>query len=339
MLLVGVVTGPAYDAGYFRSLITTGAVLIPLGFMMTSLAKEYWQTLLAQAFCIGIGNGCLFIPSVAILPQYFSTRKALANGIAASGSSLGGIIYPIVFRRLEQQVGFGWATRTVGFISLVTVWFSVLVMKPRVIPKQTRHLTDLAAFRELPYTLFCVSMFFGFVGFYGPLYYIGPYAIQSGITGENLAFYLLPMLNAASVPGRIFPNMIADFIGPLNVLVPCATITGILALIWIGVTNLGGLIAFALLYGFFSGGFVSMPPVAVTSLTKDMSKLGTRMGQCFFIAAFGLLLGTPVSGAILKASGNWLGVQLFSGVAIFLTGTLLIWARIRAVGGSLMKKA
>ncbi|KIX04723.1 uncharacterized protein Z518_05593 [Rhinocladiella mackenziei CBS 650.93] len=339
LLLIGVITGPAYDAGYFRALITTGAILIPLGFMMTSLAKEYWQTMLAQAFCIGIGNGCIFIPSVAILPQYFSTRKALANGIAASGSSLGGVIYPIVFRRVEQQLGFGWATRVIGFISFATVWFSVLVMKPRIIPKHKRHLTDLAAFKEIPYVLFCAAMFFGFVGFYGPVYYIQPYAIGKGITSENVGFYLLPILNAASIPGRIVPNFVADFTGPLNVLIPCSMITGILALIWIGITNFGGTLTFAMLYGFFSGGFVSMPPVAVVTLTADMRKLGTRMGQCFFISAFGLLMGTPVSGAILSSSGGWLGVQLFSGISIFVTGLLLLWARIDVTGWILWKKA
>lgn len=306
---------------------------------MTSLCKQYWQTILAQAICIGIGNGCLFIPSVAILPQYFSTKKALANGLAASGSSLGGVIYPIVFRRLEQQIGFGWATRVIGFISLVTVWFSVLVMKPRVMPKQKRHLTDLAAFREVPYTLFCIAMFFGFLGFYGPVYYIQPYAIGKGITTVSLGFYLLPILNAASIPGRIVPNMIADYTGPLNILVPCATMTGILALVWIGISNIGGVIVFCILYGFFSGGFVSMPPVAIVTLTKDMSKIGTRMGQCFFICSFGLLIGTPVSGAILNQSGTWLGVQLFSGIAVFVTGMLLLWARTSSVGWSFMKRS
>lgn len=339
LLIVGVVTGPAYDAGYFRALITTGAVLIPLGFMMTSIAKTYWQTMLAQAFLIGLGNGCLFIPSVAILPQYFSTKKALANGLAASGSSLGGVIYPIVFRRLEQQLGFGWATRVLGFLALATGWFSVLVMKPRVMPKHKRHLADLGAFKELPYVLFCIAMMFGFIGFYGPVYYIQPYAIGKGITGEGLGFYILPILNAASIPGRIVPNFIADYSGPLNVLIPCSLMTGILALIWIGISNLGGTIVFALLYGFFSGGFVSMPPVAIVTLTSDMRKIGTRMGQCFVFSAFGLLMGTPVSGAILKNTGSWLGVQLFSGITIFITGMLLLWARIAVVGWTFKKKA
>lgn len=161
LLLVGVFSGPVYDAGYFRYLITMGGILIPLGFMMTSLAKTYWQVMLAQAFCIGLGNGCVFVPSVAILPQYFSSRKALANGLAASGSSIGGVIYPIAFRRLQQQIGFPWATRILGFISLVTLWFSILVMKPRIKPRGKRKLWDFSALKETPYLLFCLAMFFG----------------------------------------------------------------------------------------------------------------------------------------------------------------------------------
>lgn len=142
--------------------------MIPFGFFMTSLCTSYWQTMLAQAFLIGIGNGLLFVPSVAVLPQYFTTHKALANGIAASGSSFGGIIYPIVLRQLYPRIGFPWAVRVLGFIALATAGSSFLIMRPRVMPKHKRHLTDLAAFKEPPYMLFCLAMFFGFIGFYGP---------------------------------------------------------------------------------------------------------------------------------------------------------------------------
>jgi MFS family permease len=167
--MVGVLTGPAYDAGYFRALIVIGAILIPFGFMMLSLCKEYWQVLLAQAFVIGLGNGCLFVPSVAILPQYFTTHKALANGVAATGSSIGGVIYPIVFRQLYPRIGFPWTVRVLGFIALAGCTFSVCVMRPRIFPKHKRHLTDFAAFKEVPYTVFNIAMFFGFIGFYGPV--------------------------------------------------------------------------------------------------------------------------------------------------------------------------
>ena len=88
-MLVGALTGPVYDAGYFRELLIGGSFLVVLGQMMLSLCREYWQVLLAQAFCIGAGTGALFVPSVAILSTYFTTKIASATGLAASGSSLG----------------------------------------------------------------------------------------------------------------------------------------------------------------------------------------------------------------------------------------------------------
>ena len=92
-------TGPIYDAGYFRELLLFGSFMLVFGQMMLSLCTSYWQVLLAQAFCIGIGTGALFVPSVAILSTYFSTRIGMAIGIAAAGSSFGGVIYPIVFQQ------------------------------------------------------------------------------------------------------------------------------------------------------------------------------------------------------------------------------------------------
>lgn len=104
VLLVGAFIGPIYDRGYLRTLLVTGTFLIVFGHMMLSLCTTYWQCLLAQGFTVGIGGGFLYIPSLAILPGYFSTRIGLAIGVAASGSSLGGIIYPIMFYKLIGQV-------------------------------------------------------------------------------------------------------------------------------------------------------------------------------------------------------------------------------------------
>jgi MFS family permease len=89
LMLVGALTGPIYDAGYFRALLSVGSFAVVFGFMMLSLCSTYWQVILAQGICVGLGAGCLFVPSVAILSTYFSTRIATAMGLAAAGSSLG----------------------------------------------------------------------------------------------------------------------------------------------------------------------------------------------------------------------------------------------------------
>lgn len=201
LLLVGALTGPIYDAGYFRELLFAGSFLLVFGQMMLSLCHAYYQVLLAQAFCIGIGTGMLFIPSIAILSTYFSHRIGTAIGIAASGSSFGGVIYPIVFHRLLPKIGFAWTTRVLGFIILGTMIVPNVVMRVRVLPAKQRSLLDLRAFCIPAYSLQVAGFFCGFMGLYMPFFYAQLYALQRGITGQNLAFYLLAVMNATSTFG------------------------------------------------------------------------------------------------------------------------------------------
>jgi hypothetical protein len=88
-LVGGLGTGKIFDAGYVRALVLVGSILVVFGMMMTSICKEYWQVILAQGIVVGVGMGCMFLPSVGVMPQYFKHKRAFATGIAASGSSLG----------------------------------------------------------------------------------------------------------------------------------------------------------------------------------------------------------------------------------------------------------
>ncbi|KAI9713279.1 MAG: hypothetical protein M1828_001452 [Chrysothrix sp. TS-e1954] len=332
LLFVGAITGPVYDAGHFRILIYLGAFLVVFGHMMLSLVTEFWQALLAQAFCVGIGAGTLFIPSVAIMATYFTTKMPFAIGIAASGSSLGGVVYPIVFHRLQPTIGFAWATRVIGFIALATFIVPATVMQMRVKPPAKRKLLDISAFKELPYVSFVFGSTIGFMGLYVFFFYVQFFAIEKGIVDENLGFYLLAILNAGSVFGRIVPNFVAGKLGPFNMLVPCAAMSGILPLVLIGVNNVGGVVVVTLLFGFFSGTFVSLPATCFVHLTKNRAMIGTRMGMGFTCVAVGALIGTPIAGAILGSNPsnyNFTGIWLFGGLltlagTVFMAGTRML---------------
>ena len=56
---VGILVGPAYDAGFFTELVLAGTVLVPFGFMMTSLAYKYWEILLAQGSSRSTGRSLM----------------------------------------------------------------------------------------------------------------------------------------------------------------------------------------------------------------------------------------------------------------------------------------
>lgn len=46
-------------------------------------------------------------PALSVVGQYFKAKRALAMGIVAAGSSVGGVCLPIMFSRLFDTIGFG----------------------------------------------------------------------------------------------------------------------------------------------------------------------------------------------------------------------------------------
>ena len=229
-----------------------------------------------------------------------------------------------------------------GFIALATLIVPLAGMKMRVKPSARLQLFEPVAWAEKPYTFFGIGEFFGFMGVYIPFFYISVYAVQRGITDENLAFYLLAILNAGSVFGRIMPNFLADKTGPFNMLVPCSLAATVLAFAWIGINNTAGLIVFCVLYGFFSGTFVSLPPPTVVTLSPSLAVVGVRMGMNFALAAVGLLIGNPIAGAILGSGTTtqaWDGLKGFNGASVALATVFMVLARVAKVGWKLTAKA
>ena len=248
-------------------------------------------------------------------------------------------MYPAIFHLLQPKVGFAWTTRIIAFIALGTLLICIAVMKRRVTPPSRRRLIDLGAWKELPFNLFALGGFLGFMGLYVPFFFINSFAIGKTAASRELAFYFVSILNASSTVGRILPSFFADRVGPLNVLIPCTFITGILAFSWIAVHDVSGLVIFAVFYGFFSGTFVSLPPSAIATLSPDLKSVGTRMGMAFCVAGFGLLTGTPIGGALLDLKDmNFLRAQIFCGVTVVVGAVALLSARIAKVGTSLTTK-
>ncbi|KAK3070549.1 hypothetical protein LTR53_010286 [Teratosphaeriaceae sp. CCFEE 6253] len=342
LLLVGAIVGPIFDRGHFRILLMVGCFLVVFGHMMLSLSHELWQAVLSQGFCVGIGAGMLFVPAVAIMPTYFTTNLGLAIGIAASGSSMGGIIYPIMFYKLIPQVGFPWAVRILGFTVLVLTLIPIFCMKMRVKPAKIRALLDMTAFTDWPYITCVVTTTVGYIGLYVGIFYFSYFGQSTGITGESLSFYLVPILNAGSVLGRTVPNWISDKIGPLNVITPGALLMGVVLLCNIAVKSAGGLIATVFFFGLFSGIFIALPPVLFVGLTKNKAVVGTRIGMGFAFMGCGVLIGGPAAGAILQSSSggmNWTGVWLLGGICPLAATVAFVMLRGGVAGWNPMTKA
>ncbi|KAK0735064.1 major facilitator superfamily domain-containing protein [Lasiosphaeria miniovina] len=330
LLLVGVIAGPLFDAGYFRHLLVVGLFLIVFGQFMTSLCTVYWQVLLAQGFCVGIGMGLTFLPSAAILSQYFAKRRALALGISSVGSPVAGIIFPIIFSRLQPQIGFGWATRVIAFILLAVSIPPVIFMRTRVPPSgKTRSIIDMTALRDGPYVVFVLGSLFSFLMLYVPFFYLALFGTSHGIATPDFAPYLVTLLNVGSILGRLVPNALADGWGCMNMQIICTLASAVLAFGWMGIHNLAGAVVFALLYGAFSGGVVSLMPTVIVGLSPDMGRVGARLGTSFLISGVAILVGTPIAGAILgdRTEARWLGTMGYAAAGLLLSALLTLVSR------------
>ncbi|THV49896.1 hypothetical protein BGAL_0174g00130 [Botrytis galanthina] len=321
VVFVGIVSGPLFDRGYIRILMATGCFLIVFGTMMLSLSTKYYQVILSQGIVIGLGAGLVYIPALAIISTQFTTKRPFAIGCASSGSSIGGIIFPIMFRRLEPKVGFGWAVRAIGFISLGTLAVSLAILSRHKRPKSAtkRALFDFKAFTELPFLGFAVSLLLIFVAFYIPLFYIPSYAIYSLKIDETLSFYLLAITNSGSFFGRTVPFLIANRVGSIQIFVFWIVAAVIVMFSWLGIHNEAGFIVFCIIWGFISGVLVTAPAAAVAhpTLSPSMSVIGTRLGMSWITAAIGILIGPPIAGALVDLNTDYfVKAIVFAGVVM-----------------------
>ncbi|ROV88401.1 hypothetical protein VPNG_10295 [Cytospora leucostoma] len=337
LFFIGTFAGRATDAGYFRHTFVVGTILILLGVFMTSICTKYWQLFLAQGICTGIGNGLLFCPTLAILPTYFSKNRAMAVGLAASGTTTGGMIIPGIFEALLPRVGLGWTLRVLGLIMLVFQVVCFALARTRVPPRSIGPLVEFSAFKEIPYLLFAIGIFFCFWGIYPAYYYVGEYASSVIKVSQGNSINLLIVMNGIGVVGRLVPPFLSDrYTGPTNMMIPFVLLSAVTLYCWAAIFTQSGLWAFAIIYGLFSSGVNSLFPTALSSLTTDMTKMGVRMGMVYTVISFATLTGTPIAGALISAdNGLYLGMEMFSASLLMVGAIMLFAARISRSGWKL----
>ena len=109
--MIGTFSGCTLDAGYYHAVAIPGMVLQLVGIFMTSLASEYWQLMLFQGFCQGIGSGLVFTPTRALVSPYFTSVRAIAVCSMSNSIATSRVISAIIARQLLDRVGSRWTVR------------------------------------------------------------------------------------------------------------------------------------------------------------------------------------------------------------------------------------
>jgi MFS family permease len=122
-------------------------------------------------------------------------------GVMVTGSSLGGVIFPIMLDRLIQnpKTGYPWAMRISAFLILALQIVAVFTLKARTkpVPKKTPTTTLVAPFKEFPFVVMLVGMFILMYGIFIPVNYLALQGLEQAQLSESMSLYLVAIFNGA----------------------------------------------------------------------------------------------------------------------------------------------
>jgi MFS family permease len=274
--------------------------------------------------------------ALSVVHGWFSKNAGAAFGILTTGSSIGGIIFPIMVNRLVRSLGFGWAMRISGFLILALLLVSNLTIRAnyRPIPQKITRRQLIQPFRERSFLLVSAGFFFFTLGFYAVINYLAVQVLAAGMN-PDLAQYIVSILNSGSLFGRLSAGLFGDKIGRYNVFIIVSYMSGILILaLWLPASNDAALLAFAVLFGFCSGAYVTLLAPLIKQISP-LSEIGFRTGLTFLASSVSGLTTSPINGALLEASGGFRNVMIFSGVMAVFGTTLVVAVRVEKTGWKL----
>jgi MFS family permease len=255
MLIAPFVTILTRRLGIHKVMIA-GLVLESGGFIAASFATRIWQLYLSQGVLIGLGIGCLYIPSLPILSQWFFRRRSLANGISAAGSGVGGAAFAWGTEAIIKRFDIGWALRITGMIAFAANLAAVAVIRDRNHAIQPYQLGfDTKLLRRYDVMLLLAWAFVSMLGYIVLLFSLADFALSIGLTRAQ-ATDVIGLLNVGTAVGRPVIGICSDRWSRIDT-------AGILTLLcglscfafWLPATSFGLTVFFAILCGAIVGVF------------------------------------------------------------------------------------
>jgi len=324
------ITGRAFDKGYFHHMMIAGALLNSFSFFMLSLSQpnQYYQVFLSHGLGAGLAAGLVYTPALAISSHYFKRHRGLSIGIVSSGVGIGAVLHSIMLNYLFRgRSSFANGVRISAALNSGLLLVANLMMRTRLPPSKGRRHIPFAEFaRDTPYVFIILGGMVLIFDISFVVFFIQLFGTIAKISYE-LSFYTLPIMNAASVVGRIIPVLFVHRCGVVNLNIICTTAMAALIYSLAVVKTANGLLAFAIVYGFFEGGVITLTPTLLASFAKDVDEVGARIGVSFTLSGIMGLFVAPIDGALLTTQMHWWRPIVFSGTAVLATTLCYIVAQ------------
>ena len=325
----GVPGGMLADRFGPRGVCVAGVLCLAAGPALAAQASSVEVLYLTYSVGVGVGIGLSYVPSVGAVQRWFSTRRALATGIAVSGIGAGNLAGPLVAAWWIDLFGWRGAYLALAALTLaLALPAAIAVENRRVRPGVTQSGSPLPgatlrdALRSQQFWLLYVVAFLICIGFFVPMVHLAPYANDRGFSDAQ-GVALVSLLGLGSLIGRFAIGGIADRLGHMRSLIALAAGLGVMFLLWWVAESYWMLAVFAVLFGSLYGGYVALAP------TLCMDLFGARnvtaiIGTLYTAAGFGTLIGPTVAGAAFDAYGSYDAPILGCALLCFIGATLAL---------------
>jgi MFS family permease len=233
-----------------------GSTLQCGGYIAASFASKTWQLYLSQGVLVGSGIGFIIVPSMAILSQWFSKRRSVANGLSSAGSGIGGMAFSWGTQAMIENIGLSWALRTTGIATLVACTTATLLIRDRnrhIKPPQLAFDTKLL--RRYEVILLLLWAFISMFGYITLLFSLSDFALSIGLSPAQ-GTDIVGFLNLGTAVGRPLIGIASDRFSRINTAGVLTLVCGLSCFaFWLPATTFGLTVFFSLLCGAILGVF------------------------------------------------------------------------------------
>ncbi|KAJ2720624.1 hypothetical protein GGI07_004504 [Coemansia sp. Benny D115] len=305
MNLFGIPSGILCERFDSRLVTFVGGLIMGVALIIASFCDDaVWKLILTQGIVFAIGASLVFIPATSIPAQWFTNKRALAVGIVVAGSGVGGLWLTPATDSMISSLGTGWSLRITGIIVFAVNSVASLFMRNRLCVASRDKVVDLSIFRDIRFLFIFSGAVCGTTAYFTPLFSLPSFAISITGKSERFGTNLITIINAASTVGRIATGQVAAGFGNINTLSVCTFVAALSILVlWLPFHATGTLIACAIVYGLFCGGFIGLLPVVMADLW-GVQRIATIIGLLYIANFMGTMVGSPSSGAILDNIGH-----------------------------------
>lgn len=235
---------------HVKAAMSLGLVLFPSGFLIASFASKVWHLYVFQGVMVGLGVGFLYTPATAIIPQWFASKRSLANGICTAGSGVGGLVMCFSTQAMLRTLGLSWTLRLTAIIVFsILLIATILIRSCETHDQPLQRMFDWRLLQKYQVNLLLAWSFTVMFGYITLMFSLSDYALSIGRSDTDAAT-VAALLNLGAALGRPAIGIASDFWGRIKVAGVMTIACGILVFaLWVPSRSYGALLVFALFRG------------------------------------------------------------------------------------------